>query len=72
MEPVACVFPWCDQPARKHGIECRRCYKRIHERKRREKQPPKGSTPDNPIFVPLHNAVTELERRRYRAWYDGS
>jgi len=72
MEPVKCVFPFCDNPARKHGNECRRCYYRIQKRKQREKQPPKGSTPDNPIFVSLDNAFIELERRQYHEWYDGS
>lgn len=73
MEPVACVFPWCDQPARKHGVECRKCYNRIRKRKERDKKPLKGTTIDRPMIVPLDNiAVTELERQRYRQWHDGA
>lgn len=65
MSFVECIFPQCSNPARKHGKECRRCYKRVWAQRKRAA----SSGEPRPQSISLDAAKRELERRAYLDWY---
>ena len=66
---ASCVFD-CGREARKHGRECRTCYKRMKQREAREKAREEGWMDERPILMSPEDLGLAMDKQAYKQWFD--